>query len=122
MASPDRNDCITESLSFTTGTDLVGKYVSFTVPELKYWDMIYYKYGTESEPSLYEAESSILAGVSTNTNHAGYTGTGFVDGYGDLYDSVTFDIEVATEDDYTLEFTYANATAAECMRQLSINN
>ncbi len=122
MASPDRNDCITESLSFTTGTDSTGKYVSFTVPELKYWDMIYYELGTESEPSLYEAETSILSGVSINTNHAGYTGTGFVDGYGDLYDSVTFDIEVALEDDYTLEFTYANATASECSRLLYVDN
>ncbi|MDA3846555.1 MAG: hypothetical protein PF505_08425, partial [Vallitaleaceae bacterium] len=122
MASPDRNDCITESLSFTTGTDSTGKYVAFTLPELKYWDMIYYKFGTETEPSLYEAESSILTAVSTNTNHSGYTGSGFVDGYGELYDSVTFDIEVATEDDYTLEFTYANATGYECSRQLFVDN
>lgn len=122
IASPDFDDCLTDSLTFTTGTDSTGKYISFTVPTLEYWDMIYFTYGTESEPSLYEAESSIKSGVTTNTNHAGYTGTGFVDGYGSLYDSVTFDIEVASEGDYTLEFTYANATGSECSRQLFVDN
>ncbi|QUH30053.1 glycoside hydrolase family 66 protein [Vallitalea guaymasensis] len=122
MASPDRNDCMTENLSFTTGTDSVGKYISFTVPELKYWDMIYFTFGNESEPSIYEAEDSIKKDVGTNNDHNGYTGSGFVDSYGETWDSVSFDIEVEEEGDYTLRFSYANATGSECSRELIVDN
>lgn len=122
LASPDRMDCMSEGLAFTTGVDGNGTYISFTVPELKYWDMIYFTYGSEDEPGLYEAEDAIKSGVSVNTNHSGYTGTGFVDNYGDLYDSVTFDVEVPAADYYTLAFTYANATGKECSRLLIVDN
>lgn len=122
MASPDRNDCMTESISFNTSEDSVGKYISFTVKELKYWDMLYYTFGDENEPNIYEAEDSIKKDVSTNTNHRGYTGEGFVDCYGELYDSVSFDIEVEEEADYTLEFSYGNATGRECSRLLMVDN
>lgn len=122
MASPEINECTTQSLSFTTGTDAIGKYISFTVPSLKYWDMIYFKWGPEAEPSVYEAESSVKSNVGVNTNHAGYTGSGFVDGYGELYDSVTFDVKVDTEGYYTLKFRYANGTTGECSRELIVDN
>jgi GH15 family glucan-1,4-alpha-glucosidase len=121
-ASPDTNQCISSQITFTTSTDSIGKYISFTVPSLKYWTMVYLKWGTQSEASPYEAESSIKSGVTTNTNHAGYTGAGFVDGFGELYDSVTFDIETATEGYYTLKFRYSNATGSECSRELIVDN
>lgn len=121
-ASPDTNECLTQSLNFTTGTDATGKYVSFTVPSLKFWDMIYFKYGTEAEPLIYEAEDSIKYNVTTNTNHAGYTGSGFVDGYGDLNDSVTFDIKIPSDGYYTLKFRYANGNTSECSRELIVDN
>lgn len=122
MASPDRNQGLTESISFTQGTDSQGRYVTFSVPELKYWDMIYFNYGNESEPTIYEAEKATKKGVSTNNNHGGYTGTGFVDGYGDLYDSVTFNVEVPEDGYYTLKMGYANATGNECSRLLFVDN
>jgi GH15 family glucan-1,4-alpha-glucosidase len=122
LASPDTNNCKSNSLSFTTGTDSNGKYLSFTVPSLKYWDMIYYTFGSENEPALYEAESALKSGVTTNTNHVGYTGTGFVDGYGTVNSSVTFDVKVATEGYFTLKYRYANATGLECSRELIIDN
>lgn len=121
-ASPDANEGLTQSLIFTTGTDTIGKYVSFTVPSLKFWDMIYFKYGSEAEPSIYEAEDSVKYNVTTNTNHPGYTGSGFVDGYGELDDSVTFDIEVASDGYYTLNFRYANGNTSECSRELIVDN
>ena len=122
LASPDRNDCMSEGLTFTSGTDSTGSYISFTVPELKYWDMIYYTFGSNEEPILYEAEASIKSGVNVNTEHSGYTGSGYVDSFGELYDSVTFDVEVAVSDYYTLSFTYANATGNECSRLLIVDN
>lgn len=33
----------------------------------------------EYPQTRYEAEAAVLSGVQTNTDHAGYTGTGFVD-------------------------------------------
>lgn len=41
FASPDYNNGTTYSVPFTTGTDSGGSYVSFTVPSLNYWDMVY---------------------------------------------------------------------------------
>ncbi|MVB12445.1 Cycloisomaltooligosaccharide glucanotransferase [Caprobacter fermentans] len=122
VASPDTDEGISTALNYTVSTDSNGKYVTFTVPSLEYWDMIYLKWGSESCPSIIEAESSILSGVSTNTDHPGYTGTGFVDSYGTMYSSVTFDLDVPTTGYYNLKFRYSNATAAECKRLLIMDN
>ncbi len=122
IASPDYNACLSESLNYTLGTDSFGSYIAFTVPELKYWDMIYIKWAGQSETATIEAEDMILSGVGTNTDHDGFSGTGFVDGYGDLYDSVSFDVVVASDGYYTLHFRYANATGAECCRELFVDN
>lgn len=109
VASPDLDGGLTEELSFTSGTDSKGKYVSFTVPELRYWDMIYMA-RTFSDPSnmIYEAESAIKTNVSTNTNHAGYTGSGFVDQFASSNDGVSYVVHADSDDDYALRFRYAN--------------
>jgi GH15 family glucan-1,4-alpha-glucosidase len=39
VASPDINGGTAQSLTFSTGTDGGGKYVTFTLPSLDYWDM-----------------------------------------------------------------------------------
>jgi dextranase len=44
VASPDLNGGAARSLSFTTGTDGRGKYVTFTLPSLGYWDMAWVNY------------------------------------------------------------------------------
>ncbi len=41
FASPDYNDGTTYQVPFTLGTDAKGAYVSFTLPSLSYWDMVY---------------------------------------------------------------------------------
>lgn len=41
FASPDYNDGTTYQLPFTLGRDTKGAYVSFTLPSLSYWDMVY---------------------------------------------------------------------------------
>lgn len=40
-ASPDINHGAPTKLSYTTGSDASGSYVSFSVPSLKYWDMFW---------------------------------------------------------------------------------
>jgi len=41
FASPDYNDGTTYKLPFTLGRDAKGAYVSFILPSLSYWDMLY---------------------------------------------------------------------------------
>lgn len=122
LASPDIDHGKTIPLSFTTGRDGVGDYVSFVVPSLKYWDMIYIK-RTFAPPSgdRYEAEDTVKTNVGVNNNHAGYSGTGFVDGFESINDGVSFVIYAPTEDDYYLRFRYANATGATATRNVYID-
>ena len=48
MASPDVNGGAASCLSFSTGSDAGGNYVSFNVPTLAYWDMIIIRTGSGS--------------------------------------------------------------------------
>lgn len=54
----------------------------------------------ENLGTRYEAESATLFNVTTNTNHAGYTGTGFVDGFGESGDYVEFSISAPEASKY----------------------
>lgn len=122
MASADIDHGLTRSLSFTTGSDASGNYISFTVPSLQYWDLIYIR-RTMTAPAgdLYEAETAIKTGVTTNTNHTGYTGTGFVDGFTVQNSGVSFVINAPADDSYTLRFRYANATGATATRTVFVD-
>lgn len=62
------------------------------------------------QETCYEAEDAARSGVSVNTDHTGYTGTGFVDGFDALGDYVTFTVNIPTAGDYSMIFRYANAT------------
>jgi dextranase len=42
LASPDGIGSSLQTLTFQTGSDANGSFVSFRVPRLKYWDMIYF--------------------------------------------------------------------------------
>lgn len=122
LASPDNDEDVSQSLSYTTGTDSTGSYVSFTVPSLQYWDMIYIK-RTITPPSggVYEAENAIKTNVSVNTNHTGYTGTGFVDSFADPGDEVTFQVQVGSDSNYSLAFRYANNTGYTATKHIYID-
>jgi dextranase len=41
LATPDTEDIAPQQLAFETGTDDKGRYVSFTLPSLRYWDMVF---------------------------------------------------------------------------------
>ena len=66
----------------------------------------------------FEAEDASLFGntvatkASINTNHTGYTGTGFVDGLGNDGAGVTFYPKVKTGGDYNVSLRYANASGS----------
>ena len=41
LASPDITDLTVRTLSYETGTDEEGAYLTFTLPALAYWDMVF---------------------------------------------------------------------------------
>lgn len=43
LASPDQNEGIMTELEFEVGQDVSGYYITFTMPELKYWNMVVIK-------------------------------------------------------------------------------
>ncbi|MDP4094084.1 MAG: CBM35 domain-containing protein [Bacillota bacterium] len=69
----------------------------------------------------YEAESATRYNVTTNTNHPGYTGSGFVDGYGEVGDYVQFSVSVSASQDYTLALRFSNNTGNYNKREIYVD-
>lgn len=69
----------------------------------------------------YEAESGTLVGIQTATNHTGYTGTGFVDQFGEAGDSVTVTVTVPESRRYGIVPAWANSTGTTATRTVWID-
>jgi len=75
----------------------------------------------------YEAEEASLSGrtmstkAGVNNNHAGYSGTGFVDGFHNEGAAVTFYANVETGGDYNVDLRYANATGSDKTVSIFVN-
>lgn len=109
VASPDSGHGTSTSLAYTIGTDASGRYISFTVPSLQNWDMVYIdRTFTTPANNQYEAENAVLTNVTTNNNHPGYTGTGFVDNFFQANSGVSFTVNAATTKSYNLVFRFGN--------------
>ncbi len=76
-------------------------------------------------PTTYQAESAALSGGAVvGTDHTGYTGTGFVEGYTDTNKgtaSTTFTVTAADAGSYTSTLRYANGTAATMTLSVYVN-
>jgi Carbohydrate binding module (family 35) len=82
---------------------------SFTVPRLQNWDMIYVdRTFTTPANNQYEAENAVLTNVGTASDHAGYTGTGFVDKFDLATSGVSFTVNAATAGNYSMVLRYGN--------------
>ncbi|HEX2312607.1 MAG TPA: glycoside hydrolase family 66 protein [Thermomonospora sp.] len=67
VASPDRDGGRSSELAFTTGTDGGGRYVSFTVPQLKNWDFIYFdKTVDDNQPTPTDPPGGTIRIVNSN--------------------------------------------------------
>jgi len=65
--------------------------------------------GSTTGETVYQAESATRAGgAGVNTDHTGYTGTGFVDGYGSTGASTTFDVTAASAGSHDVTLRYSN--------------
>ncbi len=71
---------------------------------------------------IYEAENAVISGgAGINSNHSGYSGDGFVDGYQNSGATTTFNVNVSTAGSYLLDLRYANATGAVKTVSIYIN-
>ncbi|SJN39589.1 glycosyl hydrolase, family 31 [Microbacterium esteraromaticum] len=73
------------------------------------------------DKAAYEAEFAAQTGVSTNTDHPGYTGSGFVDGFASSGDAVQFDVWVEANATHQLRFRYGNGASASAVRTVRVD-
>ena len=65
--------------------------------------------GAEQPTTSYDAESARLSGgADIDTEHAGYTGGGFVDGFSTQGATATFEVEAPAKGSYDVGLRYAN--------------
>jgi hypothetical protein len=74
--------------------------------------------------SMYEAENAVLSGgAKTNTNHTGYSGTGFVDGFvNNTTAKATFNVTVASSGTYEIRLHYSAGSGTSTNTGLYVNS
>ncbi|MFJ2554399.1 MULTISPECIES: family 16 glycoside hydrolase [unclassified Streptomyces] len=73
------------------------------------WYTLNARPGPEQPVTSYDAESGRLSGgADIDTEHAGYTGGGFVDGFGAEGATVTFEVDAPAKGSYDVGLRYAN--------------
>ncbi len=85
-------------------------------------------YGADTTPpppppeGTYEAETAALSGgAKTNTDHTGYSGSGFVDGYWIQGAATTFTVNVSAAGSYDVALKYGNASGSAKTVSLYVN-
>ncbi|MHA6481104.1 TIM-barrel domain-containing protein [Paenibacillus sp. strain BS8-2] len=115
---------------WTTGKDIYGPvtYVKVDAALGTSQSIVVTGSGSPAASSTkYEAEEASLSGLttatqaSTNTNHSGYTGAGFVDGFDEEGAAVTFYANTAVGGDYDVELRYANGTGSQKTVSIYVN-
>ena len=72
-------------------------------------------------PVLYEAEQATVINGTIDSNHAGFTGTGFVNSANAVGAGIEFAVSSATAGSATLTFRYANGTTGNRPGSVTIN-
>jgi hypothetical protein len=72
-------------------------------------------------PVIYEAESAVLSGVRTTAEHAGFTGSGFVDYTRASGEFVEWAVEAARAGTFDLELRYANSSTSLRPLEMRLN-
>lgn len=115
---------------WATGKDIYGPvtYVKISSASASAKNVVINGTATVSDTSYkYEAEEASLSGntvatkAKVNTNHAGYSGSGFVDGFDNAGAAVTFYPKVKTGGDYNIGIRYANATGSAKTISIFVN-
>ncbi|KAI1359211.1 carbohydrate-binding module family 35 [Xylaria arbuscula] len=69
--------------------------------------------GRRQDAQIYEAEDAVLTGVAIDTAQAGYSGTGYVGGFDEAADTITFTINSDSAQLYDLSIRYAGIYGAK---------
>jgi hypothetical protein len=69
----------------------------------------------------YEAEDATISQGAVNSDHTGFTGTGFVNFDNAVGSSVTFTITASAAQTTTLNFRFANGTTADRPMDIAVN-
>lgn len=73
------------------------------------------------DKAAYEAEFGSNTGTTTNTNHAGFTGTGFVDGFETAGDAVQVDTHASVTGSHVIKLRYSNGAATAATRTIQVD-
>jgi Carbohydrate binding module (family 35) len=76
---------------------------------------------TPSGGTVYGAEDAALSGVALGSQHAGYTGSGYVDYLNASGDFIEWTVNVPTVGAYALTFRYANGGTTNRPLSISVN-
>jgi alpha-glucosidase (family GH31 glycosyl hydrolase) len=115
---------------WATGKDVYGlvTYVKVTAASTSSKSIVVTGTGSVSATTVkLEAEEASLSGNTTstkaavNTNHTGYSGSGFVDGFNNAGAAATFYADVKTGGDYSVALRYANATGSAKTISIFVN-
>lgn len=112
----------TANLNVQEGATLIYCY-HITAPT-DYWDNNGGKNWTVTVPvaGKYEGENAALSGgAKVNSNHTGYSGTGFVDGYTAVGATTTFNVQVSDTGSYNATLHYANASGSAKKVSIYVN-
>jgi predicted alpha-1,6-mannanase (GH76 family) len=71
---------------------------------------------------IHEAEHAILAGPTTGTGNAGYSGTGFADYGSTTGETITWTVDAEKAGNHWISFRYANGTTSNRPLNLRANN
>lgn len=74
-----------------------------------------------NHPTEYQAEDATISNGQVETNHAGYTGTGFVDFTNMVGSYVSFDVSVAGAGDYLLDMRFASGSTNNRPMEVQVN-
>ena len=72
--------------------------------------------------ATYEAENAELNGVEVHSEGQGFTGSGYVDQFDNIGDSIQFRLSVPQQDYYTLSFKYLNTGSVPAVRTLLLDD
>lgn len=115
---------------WTIGKDIYGPvtYVKINAASTSAKNVVINGTATVSDTSYkYEAEEASFSGntidtrAGVNTDHIGYSGSGFVDGFDNAGAAVTFYRKVKTSGDYNVGIRYANATGSAKTISIFVN-
>lgn len=74
-----------------------------------------------AEAAVHEAESAVRSGPNLSTEHAGFTGTGFLDFGSGVGETITWTVPVGQAGEYWISFRYANGGNSTRPLSLSVN-